>query len=130
MATVTQDADAAVLARQGCDMGARGAQNVARSAVPYPDPGWPSIESTDVPPCMRSRRPVGSTPPSRGTKCRAAGMGAALCLTCLARITSTSKDLSPRGGAPFHRRLVRRLSTRSPGASAPDGQPATTSEMR
>ena len=43
---------------------------------------------------------------------------------------STSKDLSPWGSAPFHRRLVRRLSTRSPGASAPDGQPATTPEMR
>lgn len=34
------------------------------------------------------------------------------------------------GSAPFHRRLVRRLSTRSPDASAPDGQPATASEMR
>ncbi len=52
MATVTRDADAAALMPQGCGVGAhpaRGGPAGARSAVPHPDPGWPSVEHPRAP---------------------------------------------------------------------------------
>ena len=46
------------------------------------------------------------------------------------RESPPGSDPSPRGNAPFDRRRVLRLSTRSPDAPAPDGQPATIPDMR